>query len=84
MVDCIWHNMMSSDFRGCRSSLAASVDDIVVEIAKHVRDGVYSIVSISASAYSFAVICTTEKTQVEFHEALTQMCNNLNGDHPAS
>lgn len=83
MVDCIWHNMIvSADFRGCRSSFSASVDDVFIEITKHVRNGLYSIVSISASAYSFAIICKTDTTQVEFHEAWVQMCNNLNGNPP--
>src|SRR5277367_927547 len=79
-VDCIWHNQTaSSTFRSSRCSFNASVDDVFLEIAKHVRDGVYNIVSICASAYSFAIICKTDKTQEEIHEAWARMAQTLAG-----
>jgi hypothetical protein len=79
-VDVIWHNLHGlSNFKTVRAPFAVTVDEIFLEIANHIRDGVYSIVSISASAYSFTIICMTEKTQAEFNEALSQMRGNLYG-----
>jgi hypothetical protein len=76
--------MSTSTFRSSRCSFNASVDDVFLEVAKHVREGVYTIVSISASAYSFAIICKTEKTREEFHEAWVRMAETLAGDSHAT
>jgi hypothetical protein len=56
-----------------RVSFSATIDEVYLEIANHIRDKVYSIVSISASAYSFNTICATDKTQEQFNEALVRM-----------
>jgi hypothetical protein len=79
-VDVIWHNLNAlSDFRTTRAPFVTTVDKVFVEIANHIRDGVYSIVSVSASAYSFTIICDTKKTSAEFREALKQMREHLYG-----
>ena len=79
-VDVIWYNLHGlSNFKTVRAPFAVTVDEIFLEIANHIRDGVYSIVSVSASAYSFTIICMTEKTQAEFNKALSQMRGNLYG-----
>lgn len=81
MVDVIWHNLnSSSDFAGSRASFAASVDQVYLEIAKHVEAGLYYIVSISVSAYAFHIICKTTKTRAEFHVAWVKMVDNLTKD----
>jgi hypothetical protein len=84
-VDVIWINMDSrSNFRIIRSSFPGPMDKVFLQIADHVRRGLYLLVSVSASAYSFAVICKTEKTQGEINEAVHQMGVNLLEDIPIS
>lgn len=84
MVDVIWHNMdSSSDFADLRASFAASVDEVYLEISKHIKEGLYSIVSISASAYAFHIICKSTKTRAQFHEAWVKMVDNLTKDLPS-
>jgi hypothetical protein len=68
-VDVIWHNIIPySDFKTVRASFPFSVDEVYVEIAQHIKDESYAIVSISASAYSFAIICKSVLTSAEFME----------------
>lgn len=65
-MDVIFHNMNSaSDFTTVRSGGEGSVDDILLEVATHVKDGCYKIVSISASKHSFVVVCSTELSKAE-------------------
>ena len=52
-ADVIWHNMYAaSDFKTVRESFPATVDEVYLEIADHIRDGLYHIISVCASAYS--------------------------------
>lgn len=53
-------NMLAaSDFRTARINFPVSSDKIVVEVAKHIKDGAYSIVSVNASVYSLIIVCTS-------------------------
>ena len=77
-VDVIWHNLHAeSDFKTVRASFSATIDEVYLEVANHIRDKIYSIVSISASAYSFTVICATDKTQEQFNEVQVRMRRQL-------
>jgi hypothetical protein len=79
-VNIIWHNMNAcSDFKTTRAAFATTVDKVFLEVANHIRDGVYSIINVSASAYSFAIICQSEKTREEFDEAVDRMHEQLFG-----
>lgn len=49
-----------------RSGFPVSVDEIYVEIAKHVKAGLYRFVSVSVSAYSFVIVCISELNSDEF------------------
>lgn len=60
-----------------RASFSATIDEVYLEVANHIRDKVYSIVSISASAYSFTVICATDKTQEQFNKVQVRMWRQL-------
>jgi len=69
-IDCIWHNMyVHSDFITFRKQSSLSVDRVLLEVAKHVEDGLYSIISISASKHSFVVVCGTKKTMAELGDS---------------
>jgi hypothetical protein len=73
----------ASDFKTVQASFPATVDEVYLEIANHIRDGLYHIISVSASAYSFSVICQTEKTSAEFREAMGRMFEKLVRGVPA-
>ncbi|KAB8217465.1 hypothetical protein BDV33DRAFT_177109 [Aspergillus novoparasiticus] len=77
-VHATWFNVHDrSDFRNISISLPASIDKITIAIGNHVRDGVYSIVSMSASAYSITVVCSTEKSRAEVAELVQRMKEEL-------
>ena len=68
-IDAIWHNMnCRSDFTAIRKWFAMSVDELYLKVGEHVRQGLYSIISINASKHSFMVICATTKDKNEFSE----------------
>lgn len=57
----ILHNMYAeSDFTTLRKPSQLSTDQLFVNIAGLVRDGVFSIVSLNASKYSFTAIVVCE------------------------
>jgi hypothetical protein len=77
-VQTTWLNIHGeSDFRIVGASFAATIDEVFVNIAEHVKDNVYSIVSISASAYSMTVVCCTPKSQTEISEVVHTMQRKL-------
>ncbi|KAE8134268.1 hypothetical protein BDV38DRAFT_255499 [Aspergillus pseudotamarii] len=77
-IHAAWFNVHDrSDFRNISTSLPASIDKITIAIGNHVRDGVYSIVSMSASAYSITVVCSTEKSRAEVAELVQRMKEEL-------
>ena len=65
-VDVIYHNMHAgSDFKTIRGGSEGPVEDILLEVARHVKEGCYKIVSISSSKHSFVVVCSTELSKAE-------------------
>ena len=65
-VDVIYHNMHTgSEFRTFRAGSDGPVEEVLLRCAKHVQDGCYKIVSISASRHSFVVVMTTELSREE-------------------
>jgi hypothetical protein len=68
-IDVIWHNMTAtSNFKTMRASHQTTLDKLFVQIAKHVEEGLYRLISVSASAYSFVIICESDLTLDEFRE----------------
>ena len=73
-IDVIWHNMTAtSNFKTMRASHQTTLDKLFVQIAKHVEEGLYRLISVSASAYSFVIICESDLTLEEFREARLKM-----------
>jgi hypothetical protein len=65
-VDIIYHNMCAgSDFTTVRMGSDGPVEDVLLEVARQVKDGCYKIVSIAASKHSFVVVCSTELSEAE-------------------
>ncbi|KAK4071444.1 uncharacterized protein Triagg1_6105 [Trichoderma aggressivum f. europaeum] len=62
-VDCIWHNMYSeSTFTSFRWIPAhENIDSMLLKVARNVEQGLYSIISLSASKHSLTVVCACEK-----------------------
>ncbi|RFU80035.1 hypothetical protein TARUN_2153 [Trichoderma arundinaceum] len=62
-VDCIWHNMYAeSTFTTFRWIPAhEDVDSMLIKVARNVEQGLYSIISLSASKHSLTVVCACEK-----------------------
>jgi hypothetical protein len=46
-----------------------SVEKAFLAVAKHVKDGLYKLVSVNASAYSFVVVCEVQVSADEFEAA---------------
>ncbi|KAI9698034.1 MAG: hypothetical protein M1836_004387 [Candelina mexicana] len=60
-VDIIYHNMHTgSDFRTFRAASQGPVEEVLLQVAQHVKDECYKIISISASEHSFVVVMTTD------------------------
>ena len=53
--------------------LPVSLEKLYVGIAKNVEQGIYSLVSVNASAYSFIVICAIRVSAEEFQRAWNSM-----------
>ncbi|CAG8059105.1 unnamed protein product [Penicillium salamii] len=75
-----FNNIANSTFRSIGATLAAPIDDVLVSIANHVKENIYSITSINATLYSVTVVCSTEKTDVEIGDAIQHMQQHLNKD----
>lgn len=62
-VDCIWHNMYAeSTFTTFRwISPYDDIDAMLIKVARNVEQGLYSIISMSASKHSLTVVCACEK-----------------------
>ena len=62
-VDCIWHNMYADStfttFRWIPGDV--DIDTMIVRVARHVKQGIYSIISLNASKHSLTVVCVCEK-----------------------
>lgn len=59
-----------SDFITIRKWCATKdVDWVLLQVARHVEQGLYRITSISASKHSFVVVCDTEKQLKDLGDA---------------
>lgn len=67
-VDCIWHNMNANStfttFRWIPGDV--DIDTMLVRVARHVQQGLYSIVSLNASKHALTVVCICERDREEF------------------
>ena len=46
-----------------------SVEKAYLAVEKHVKDGIYKLISVNASAYSFVVVCDVQVSDEEFSMA---------------
>lgn len=68
-VDAIWHNQYAgpeSDFLGFRKQYDCDINLMIQKIAKHVAQGIYTIVSMNATPHMLTIICICQKLQVDF------------------
>ncbi|EAW25185.1 uncharacterized protein NFIA_106730 [Aspergillus fischeri NRRL 181] len=80
-VHVMWFNVHdSSSFRGLGATFNASINEVFITIADHVRDGVYSIISLNASLYAVTVVCETDKAREEVGGVIQGMQRRLNRD----
>jgi hypothetical protein len=54
------------NFRSVHKVFRVPVEDLYTAVARHVRNGVYKLVSINASEYSFVVVCKIQVSAEEF------------------
>lgn len=60
-VDVIFTNINhGSDFRSIRSGTDKSIQDAILQVAKHISRGLYKVVSLNASEHMLAVIISTD------------------------
>ena len=65
-VDIIYHNMnVASDFRTMRSGSDGPIEEVVIQIAKHLTNQCYNVISINASCRSCVVVLSTELSREE-------------------
>jgi len=82
-IDAIWVNLNRGStlfWRLHRASLFTTIDKALIQITEHLRQEVYSITSLNATAYSITIVCESTKTDNEMHQALNQLRLNLNPD----
>lgn len=80
-VHVMWFNVNvhdSSSFRGLGATFNASINEVI--IADHVRNEVYSIISLNASLYAVTVVCSTAKSREEVGGVVQGMQRHLNRD----
>ncbi|RHZ57666.1 uncharacterized protein CDV56_101654 [Aspergillus thermomutatus] len=77
-VHVMWFNVHdSSSFRSIGATLNASINEVFIALADHVKNEVYSIISLNASLYSVTVVCSTGKSQVEVGGVIQDMQRHL-------
>lgn len=68
-MDGIWHNLTEDQaWVTFRKWLQDSPDEMMNRVARHVGQGLYSIVSLSLSKHSVAVVCVSSKPLGEWPE----------------
>lgn len=50
-----------------------SLEDLYLAVARHVHDGIYSLTSVSASSYSFVIVCEVLVSEKEYDVAVKNM-----------
>jgi hypothetical protein len=48
---------------------SVSVEKTYLAVARHVKEGMYKLISVNASAYSFFVVCDAQVSDEEFEAA---------------
>ncbi|KAE8137356.1 hypothetical protein BDV38DRAFT_247169 [Aspergillus pseudotamarii] len=80
-VHTLWVNLeLESNFRMCGADFCATIDEVLLAIAEHVKQKAYTIESINGSPYSMTVVCRTSKSQGEMCEYFNQMHRDLGRD----
>jgi len=83
-IQVIWVNLClsstSSGWGTIAASLNCTIDDALIQIAQQVKEGLYSIVSLNASAYSLTIMCKSTTTGEEIRQNIHTLRHNLHGD----
>lgn len=80
-VHIMWFNIHeNSTFRSIGATFASSLDEAFAAISGHVRDNLYSLVSVNATLYAMTVVCSTSRADVEIGGAVQDMQRDLNRD----
>lgn len=67
-MDAIWHNQYAgpeTDFVAFRKQYHCDINAMTLLVAKHVAQGLYSIISMNATPHLLTVICGCEKMRAE-------------------
>ena len=81
-INATWINMDTGPdghWRALNSALNCSIDKALCEVALHVQQGVYTIESLNASAYSLTIVCRSSATSYDFRVAIRTMKAHLHG-----
>jgi len=63
-----------------RATSPVPMAKVYLAVAKHVKDGIYKLVSVNASAYSFVIVCEIVVSAEEFNVAWQNRFSNLDSD----
>jgi len=80
-IEAIWVNLSASPrWQTIVTSLNCPIDDALCQIASHIQQGIYSIVSLNASAYSLKIMCKSEQSLEEMLQSIQTLKVQLNED----
>jgi hypothetical protein len=69
-IDFIWHNMnASAGARTVRGAKHTTIDRLFVTVARHVEQGLYTLISVNATEYAMVVVCSSEMSYEDFSAA---------------
>lgn len=61
------------DFRSIHGAFPVAMERVYISVARHVSDGIYKLVSVNASEYSFVIVCNIQVSVEEFNIAWKNM-----------
>ena len=81
-IDFYVHNLqrepMMDQFQELRSSLFATVDEVIAEIGEHVKNAEYKIHSLTVSTYSVTLVLMSARTVHDFGAVFSRTQSKLN------
>jgi hypothetical protein len=77
-ISASWFNVANNPtWRSLHAPVNCPIDDLLCAIAVHIKEGLYSIDSLNASAYSLTVVVKSVGPQEEFRKKIREMRERL-------
>jgi hypothetical protein len=82
-VDAIWHNQYrgpNSDFVGMRKQFDCDINQLLLQVSKHIESGLYTVITMSASPHSLTVVCGCERMEKDMPDDMWDDPSFMEGD----